>query len=280
MYLFSQGIAKSEDEARKICTAIKCEGVLIGSRKPQVIELTENECFRINSLLSLPQSDQSLSRIASTSQKCFLNNIGSNGLVLSSNDNIVALVEGNECVVQVKQFLLIRYGLDTNHTVLLIEGFIKPFTKSYEGEIYVNIWSGFPKVKLQPNDNSVIFLFSSVKRKVMLYKHGQANLQTVVDYDRQLKDVPSFLVPVFPEKDDMLLIQGENQGDIWYGRVLSVDLSNKAVDVYFFVEKHQHPNRFVRESFSRQARNTVLFDSIIGIANGQWISANTWQKLV
>ncbi|XP_048586101.1 uncharacterized protein LOC125568272 [Nematostella vectensis] len=276
-----EGIVKSEDEARKICTASECEGLLIGSRKPQlqVIELTDNECSRINSILSLPQSVQSASRIASTSGKCFLSNVGFNGLVLSSNDNIIASLEDGECIVQIKRFLLIRYGLDNNHSVL-IEGFIKPFNKSSEGEIDVNVWSGFPKVKLQPNDNSVIFSHQSVQRKVMLYKHAQTNLQTVVDYDRQLKDVPRLLVPVYPEKDDMLFIQGEKQGDIWYGRVSSVDLSNKAVEVYFYVEKQQHPNRFVRESFSRQARNTVVFDSIIGIANGHWISGNIWQKSV
>jgi exosome complex RNA-binding protein Csl4 len=114
----------------------------------------------------------------------------------------------------------------------------------------------------------------------MLYKHAQTTLETVVDYTRKLKSVPNLLVPVYPEKDDMLLIQGEKQGDIWFGKVLNVDLSNKAVDVYFCVEKQQHPNRFVRESLSRQARNTVIFDSIIGTANGHWISGNTWQKSI
>jgi len=271
-FFFFQAIASSEDEARKICASSSCEVLLIGSKT----------CFRINFLLSLPhEADKSISRIASISHKCFLSNIGFNGLVLSRNDNIVVLMEGNEYVVQIKQFLFIRYGVDAKTTALLIEGFIIPFNKSCEGETDVDIWSGFPKVKLQPNDNnSVIVLSSSVKRKVMLYKHGdQTSLQTVVDYDRQLKDVPGLLVPVFPEIDDMLLIQGENQGDIWYGRALSVDLHNKTVEVYFYVEKNRHPNRFVRENLSRQAKNTVFFDSIIGIANGQWINSNTWQKL-
>lgn len=54
----------------------------------------------------------------------------------------------------------------------------------------------------------------------MLYDCGN-NTATVVDYLRKLRSLPyELIVPVYPEKDDMLLIQGELSVDIWYGKAL------------------------------------------------------------
>ena len=121
----------------------------------------------------------------------------------------------------------------------------------------------------------------SVKRKVILYQCADPNVAIVRDYMRKLKFVPyDIVVPVYPEKGDMPLVQGKGKGDIWFGKVLSVDFPNNSVTVYFSVNKGQDsfPNSFVGESISREARNTVSLDAIIGIADGQWISTNTWQK--
>lgn len=278
IYFSKQGIVTSEGEARKNCMGTEYDALLIGStRTVGVAELINDEFHNISSLLFPLQSGVPVSRVGSTSKKCFLSKIGFSGTVLSSNDNIVVQSEDNDIIVQTKRFLDITCG-DNNHEIL-IEGFIKPFNISNEGEIDTNVWSGFSKVKsVQPNDKTEFFAAKNVKRKVLLYKHAQTNLETVVDYTRKLKSITSFLVPVYPEKEDMLLIQGEEQGDVWHGKVLSVNMSNKTVEVHFFVEKQQHPNKFVRESFSRQARNSVGFDSIIGIADGHWISGNSWQK--
>lgn len=57
----------------------------------------------------------------------------------------------------------------------------------------------------------------------MLYDCGD-NVATVVDYMRKLKKLPYELIePVYPEQNDMLLIQGEEPGDVWYAKVISVD---------------------------------------------------------
>ena len=58
----------------------------------------------------------------------------------------------------------------------------------------------------------------------------------------------------------MVLIQGEQPGDIWHGKVLSIDRARHIVDVYFFIEKRCEPHKFVRETFGRAARNSVAFD--------------------
>lgn len=96
---------------------------------------------------------------------------------------------------------------------------------------------------------------------------------------RRLRSLPyELIVPVYPEKDDMLLIQGEHPRDVWYGKVLSIDRAKHEVEIVFFVEKRHHPGRFECETYGRAAVNTVSLDSVTGVAQGQWISAKCWLK--
>lgn len=112
------------------------------------------------------------------------------------------------------------------------------------------------------------------------HPHGD-NLLTVVDYMRHHGNCRSELVvPVYPERGDMVLIQGKYNGDIWHGHIQSVDFVNLTVDVFFFISSMtlRHYNAYVRESHSRRARNVVAWEPIIGIAEGHWRSASTWVK--
>ena len=56
----------------------------------------------------------------------------------------------------------------------------------------------------------------------------------------------------------MLCIQGEEPGDVWHGKVVSISRERNEVDVYFYVEKQHEPNKFVRETFGRLARNSFF----------------------
>lgn len=110
-----------------------------------------------------------------------------------------------------------------------------PFQLNDNGETSINILNGFPEVKLQPNGEKVFFLTEDIQRKVALYVCGE-ELATVVDYMRKLRTPPyKPIVPVYPEEHDMLLIQEEEPGDIWHGKVLSIDRAKQIVDVYFFI---------------------------------------------
>jgi hypothetical protein len=261
--------------AKNLCKTGVRDSILIGSAK-NIIELTNDDLRKITSLLSLSQFE--VSRVALNTRKCFLKNLGHDGTVLSSNENIITASEDTgECVIYIEKFLYVRcQGKDE----IVIKGMLRPFHQDESGKIDVTFWNGFQKVKLHPTAETLFVSAKQVKRKVMLYKCEDTNIATVVDYMRQLRSIPyEIMVPVYPEKDDMLLIQGENTGDIWHGKVLSVDLQNNEVDVFFFIEK-QHPNRFVRETFTRLARNTVSLDAVIGLASGQWINANSWYKSV
>ena len=89
---------------------------------------------------------------------------------------------------------------------------------------------------------------------------------------RKLRSLPGeVIVPVYPDEGDMLLIQGEQQNDIWHGKVLRVDRAKQIADLCFFIEKYQEAHKFIRETFGRAARNSVAFDSVLAIAEGHWI---------
>ena len=117
---------------------------------------------------------------------------------------------------------------------------------------------------------SPFFPRENILKKVVLYDFGNG-LLTVVGYMRpwnQALHVP--IVPVYPEKGDMLVVQDEGPSDVWYGHVQDIDFRDKTVDLYFFIESRRCQNVFVRESRHIGARNTVSWRSVIGVADGHW----------
>lgn len=116
---------------------------------------------------------------------------------------------------------------DGNLYSLLGHGVYYPLHLKENGQVDTHYWSGFVKVECPPCSNSIVFWISNISQKVILYPHGD-DLLTVVDYMRQNGNFPSELVvPVYPERVDMILIQGECNGDNWHGHVQSVDFANK-----------------------------------------------------
>ena len=141
-----------------------------------------------------------------------------------------------------------------------------------------DFWSGFIKVHSREIPDPAFLQVNDILRKVILYK-SEDDVLTVADFQRRSQSLPySVIVPVYPENGDMLLIQGEGINDIWYGFVHSTDYSRKTVDMFFFVESNRSENGFVREARGRYARNVVPWESILGIAEGQWESSSCWRK--
>lgn len=65
------------------------------------------------------------------------------------------------------------------------------------------------------------------------------------------------IVPVYPEKFDMVENHGEAIGDIWHGHVQSVDFKNHTVDVYFYI-----PTRNLRMLSTRTKHVSVTTATI------------------
>lgn len=251
------------------------DAFLIGSAS-NIKPLTIADQDKIAEVLCVPRSK--VPEAAFVSKRCFKPDIGFNGTVFSCSDNVIVSANGQETVVHVQGFFAVNN--DGNLYRLLGHGVCYPLHLTENGQVDTHYWSGFVKVECPPCSNSIVFRVGNISRKVILYPPGD-NLLTVVDYLCHHGNCPSELVvPVYSERGDMVLIQGEYNGDIWHGHIQSVDFVNKTVDVFFFIPSMtlRHYNAYVRESHSRRARNVVAWESIIGIAEGHWRSASTWVK--
>lgn len=270
-----KGIVRSVEIARMSCLRGDRNSLLVGT-KERFLELTTSDHEKISASLSICQTN--VSWVCTVSMRCFVKNLGHEGMVISGKDTIIILLQGTETVVAIDRFLSVR--CEEECCQLLGEGTVKQFLLDDNGQRAINILNGFPKVKLKPDGEKVFFPIEDIQRKVMLYPCGD-EIATVVDYMRKLSQLPyEVIVPSYPEEGDMLLIQGEQPVDIWHGKVLSIDRIRQTVDVFFFTERTQQPHRFVRETFGRAARNSVSFESIIAVADGNWISTNCWLENV
>jgi hypothetical protein len=229
---------------------------------------------KISFAVSLPLEEIPVAAL--TSSRAFIGNLGFNGCVVSSGDNVILKVGHVEIVFKVEGFLSLTCDREQNLSVLLVHGVRYPEDLHDDGQVATDYWSRFLKVKSQPLADKLYFQIEFVKRKCILYPCSD-NILTVADYQRQVQEIAwNIVVPVYIKKGDMLLIQGEQIRDTWYGHVQSVDKVHKTVDVYFYIEGRSTAC-LVRETQGRHGKNTVPWGSVIAVAKGNWISSSQWQ---
>ena len=113
---------------------------------------------------------------------------------------------------------------------------------------------------------------SQIERKVMLYPHQTiSNHFIVMDYNRE--EIPLFpvdiLVPIFPEKNDMVKVRGDDDDDVWLAHVHNVDERSKTCRVHFYIRQDSSTNIYQKE---HSRIETVHWDSIVGLMTGRWLS--------
>ena len=96
-----------------------------------------------------------------------------------------------------------------------------------------------------------------------------ATSYVVLDYHRPSLpcSVQDTIVPVYPETNDMVQVCGSND-ETWLGRVITVDNVNKTCTLNFYVEDLSCPGRFKQESFGHLSVNTVHWESITSVCEG------------
>ena len=204
---------------------------------------------------------------------------GFGGTVFSSGNAVIVQINGDEHVAKIHHFLSLRVTL--NHELTSVKLLVKVsfIVSTTDDELPVrDFWTGFVKVHNREIPNPAFVQVDDILREVILYK-SEDDVLTVADFQRKSQRLPfSVIVPVYPVNGDMLLIQGEGINDIWYGHVHNTDYTRKTVDVFFFVESTRSENVFVREAHGRYARNVVPWESILGVAEGQWETPSCWRR--
>ncbi|XP_044180413.1 uncharacterized protein LOC114950378 [Acropora millepora] len=275
----SLGIACSNDTAKVLSQMEPSprRAFLVGSMS-NIKPIEGDDRHKIAELLGI--SPMEVPVAAFSTKRCFKQDTGFDGTAFACGECVIALINGQETVIQLQEFLSVRSEI--GFCSLFCKGICYPIQIRDNGEADRSFWSGFVKVKYQPLANSIVVLVEDICRKVILYPSDH-NLLTVVDYMRHFKLLPyPLIVPVYPEVGDMILIQGESNEDIWHGHIQSIDFINKTVDVYFYIPSLRFPNGnvYVREIRGRGARNTVAWGSMISIAEGRWDSASTWIQAI
>lgn len=201
------------------------------------------------------------------------------GLFFSSGNAVIVQINGDEHVAKIHHFLSLRVPL--NHELTSVKLLVKVFFYSVsftDDELPVrDFWSGFVKVHNREIPNPAFVQVGDILRVVILDK-SEDDVLTVADFERKSwRLLFSVIVPVYPVNGHMLLIQGEGINDIWYGHVHNTDYTRKTINVFFFVESTRSENVFEREARGVYSRNVVPWESVLGIAEGQWETPSRWR---
>ena len=212
-----------------------------------------------------------------TCNRYFSGEIGFAGTVFISNEYVLISCPENEAsVFKIHSFLSIYLN---GTTKLLAKGEEFRLIKNVEGVIEKNFWTGFGHI---PKARNGIFTFINTDkflRKVIIYQGRNPDTQIVTDFDRREHNLHYHVtVPPWIEKNDMVLVQGEAINQLWHARVVHVDRNQKVLTALFYIATKRDPNLFIRESLVRTAKNNLSFKSIVGVANGSWLSSTIWKQ--
>ena len=132
---------------------------------------------------------------------------------------------------------------------------------------------------VQEGNQISIFRVENISRKVILAEDEDVAghpSYLVVDYLRRIFPVTpgTVVVPCYPCVNDMVFVRGYDEDTTWRARVVAFNVRRHTVTGRFF-KKRDGDNMWVPEGTRNQE---IVFDSILGIAAGDWvIQFTTWR---
>ena len=132
---------------------------------------------------------------------------------------------------------------------------------------------------VEEQDNEIVAPLQNISRKVMLSVEDTGRpTYVVIDFMRRMFPVNAgtVVVPYYPVKNDMILVQGDDEDSFWKAHVIKYNLKQKTLTVRFFM-KRAGDNIWVPENTRAQ---DVHLDSVIGIDfEGTWANRYThWEE--
>lgn len=193
-----------------------------------------------------------------------LHNVDGGGTVYKTGNEVILLQAGHEIVVKIIHFYLL---CDETHQISVAIGDRYKSSEDSNGATLRHPMSD--GIIVQPSETNFCFLLRDINRKVMLYPYCPGQF-AIIDPARTSMLLPHILVPVYPQIGDMVLVKGDDD-ELWRAEIRAVDHRLKSARGYFFM-KHRNWNEnqlWIRESTAR-AMDTILYKSIVGLAEGQW----------
>ncbi len=255
----------------KVHPRISESGVFVG--KQTYVALSEEDQVLLQQCTTQDWPEQV---VASQFRSIFMPAHGYRGLLYRVGEFALVKLSTANAVVKVADVFCAR---SNSELLSCIKGEVYPYKENEAGEVERHPYSDSAVVV--PSSDHVIVLTTDLLRKVMLYPDPD-NLEdpsfyVTIDYLRQ--DIPlesnDVLVPFFPEKEDMVLIVGDDSANPWLANVRNVDTVTQTCQIHFYVETHPGSHHYQRESAGRRTLETVQWASIIGKASGRW-NATQW----
>ena len=132
---------------------------------------------------------------------------------------------------------------------------------------------------VEERDNEIVAPLQNISRKVMLSVNDPGRpTYVVIDFIRRIFPVSAgtVVVPYYPVKNDMILVQGDDEDSLWKAHVIKYNLKKKTVTVRFFV-KRAGDHIWVPED--SQAQDAHLNSVIAVDFEGTWATCYThWQE--
>lgn len=248
------------------------EGVLVGGMVGNIKNLSQQDIRLIEAVSSLFTSESSIPEVARSFRSLWKPFQTPGGMLFREKEHVVIQTEDSEFFCQVETFLCLEVE---ENTIKLVK--LQKYEKllDSEGAILTDPFSGGVLVDISVSEH-LISPVGAISRKVMLYNYdqgGNPNTRTVIDFQREQMPITfaSITVPFFPERNDMILIRGDDP-DPWVAKVLTIQERAKTVRVLYYMKDEDRPGQelYIPYRNTRLAHDIISWDSILGLATGEW----------
>ena len=247
------------------------EGVFVGGMIFNEVQFSQRDMNLIN------LSDSSLSfavpEIAFSFRSFWRPVQTPTGMLYRKGEHVVCRVGAHEYICQITNFLCLCSEGEFFKFVKVLkysqavdeEG--TPLSDPYSGGLVINTATA----------QDLIFPVDAMSRKIILcsiFADGvNADRKIAVDFQRETPPISAqdILVPFYPQVNDMISIKGDDPIP-WLAKVLTIQERAKTVKVWYYVEDMERPGEklYVPYRDARQAQDWVSWDSILGLAMGEW----------
>lgn len=184
-----------------------------------------------------------------------------NGLLYRENENIIFITSQGEIVAKILNIFTVRIS-EQSRAYLTLKRF------HWAGDA-----TNSDHKTVEESNHVSVGELRNISRKVMLQRiQDSENKFILIDFMRRIFPIVSgsVVVSYYPVMNDMVLVQGEASDEEWKARVTAFNMQRKSLQCRFFVKENGF---WIPERNSQN--QSISFHSVLGIANGVWLTEYT-----